>query len=444
MTELATWRRWLRMGRENVAWGTAPADPDEYNMNGGLWHSFITTSPLGSMKYIEAKHRTKGNVGQRSLDQQPTVGGATRSEGTLEIPAVSDILGLLLKVALGGTDSASDTTDAAILVNGVIDATPETFTGASGLQQPTATKYPYLKIVVTAAAISTFNAGTVVVTGTGPDDNVLTETIVTPSLAALGAYTVYTKQNWKTLVSVVVTGWATGTGDCDIDGIVSTSHVIACADSSGSLSLEEFGDPGAGSGKSWLYTGLVIPTLTLSFSALEEEGLFVATPQLQGKYPTALTSTLYNIPLDRVWPSWTCSVTKGGVAYARIQNLTLTINTGTRLYRAAAGSANPQGKVDAGRTVELSGQLYLEDDTEYLAWKNDTIGNYEFTFTSPFKATSTVNHNLLLEFTETNFLTVDPKDDAGMLVADFTAFTLGRTADNAIKTTLVNAKNGTY
>src|SRR3989304_8509524 len=117
MTEQATWLRWLRMGRENVAWGTAPANELEYNMNAGLWYSFITASPLGALKRIEAKHRSKGSTGLRSSEQHLPVSAAHRSEGTLEVPFVSDVGGLLLRCALGA-DSAADTNDAAIITAG--------------------------------------------------------------------------------------------------------------------------------------------------------------------------------------------------------------------------------------------------------------------------------------------------------------------------------------
>ncbi|HEY4721965.1 MAG TPA: hypothetical protein VII92_08975, partial [Anaerolineae bacterium] len=218
MTEQATWLRWLRMGREDVAWGTAPANELEYNMNSGKWMSFITASPLGALKRIEAKHRSKGATGQRSIDQHVPVSAAHRSEGALEIPFVSDVGGLLLRCALGA-DSAADTNDAAIITAGVINEATETFDGGE-LTQPTATKYPYVKFVVTEDTPGTANAGTVVITGTDPADRTISETIVTPALTAAQSYTVYSKLSYKTVTSIVVTGWATGTAALTATGIV--------------------------------------------------------------------------------------------------------------------------------------------------------------------------------------------------------------------------------
>jgi len=443
MTEQATWLRWLRMGRENVAWGTAPANELEYNMSGGLWYSFITASQLGALKRIEAKHRTKGATGQRSLDQHLPVSGARRSEGSLDIPFVSDVGGLLLRTALGA-DSAADTDDVILLTAGAINETPETFL-AAGFDNPiTANRYPYIECVVTAAAASTFIAGTVVLTGTDPDDRAITETIVTPALAATESYTVYSKLSYKTLTSIVITGWSSGTGTLVATAIQYTTHTITCADTNGSLAIDEHGDPAAASGNIWRYTGLVIPQLNLAFAATEEEGLFVITPTLAGKFPTAIADPTYRLPPLTPWPSWICSVTRGGSAYAKIQAANFQINTGTRLRRAATGSQDPAGKVDGGRTVQISGRLWFDDETEYDDWVNNALANYEFTFTSPYAVTSAIKQNLLLECTEFVWLTYDPVEDDGLIVADFTAYNKAHASDNVIKATLINTKNGAY
>jgi len=442
MTEQATWLRWLRMGREDVAWGTAPANELEYNMNGGKWMSFITASPLGALKRIEAKHRSKGATGQRSIDQHVPVSAAHRSEGALEIPFVSDVGGLLLRCALGA-DSAADTNDAAIITAGVINEATETFDGGE-LTQPTATKYPYVKFVVTEDTPGTANAGTVVITGTDPADRTISETIVTPALTAAQSYTVYSKLSYKTVTSIVVTGWATGTAALTATGIVQTAHTITCADTSGSLSIDEHSDPAAGAGNIWRYTGLVIPQLNLAFAATEEEGLFVITPTLAGKFPTAVADPTYRLPPLTPWPSWVCSVTRGGVANAKIQAANFQINTGTRLRRAATGSQDPAGVVDGGRTVAISGRMWFDDNTEYADWVNNALANYEFTFASPYKVTSTTYQNLLLECTELVWITYDPIEDEGLIVADFTAYTKAHSSDNVLKATLANTKNGAY
>jgi hypothetical protein len=430
------------MGREGVAWGTAPANALEYNMNAGLWYSFITSSPLGTLKYVETKHGTKGATGQRTLDQHATIPGGAHSEGALEIPVTSDIIGLLLRTALGA-DAVEDTDDGVVLNNGVVDASPETF-AVGALTQPTSGKYPYLELILTEDTPGTCNAGTIVVTGTDPEDNTLAETVVTPALTAGQSFTVYTKQHFKTLVSIVVTGMATGTALLDVNGIQYTTHTITCADTSSSLSIEEQGDPGAGSGNSWLYTGMTIGELGLAFSAMEEEGLFVATPNMVGKYPTAQAVSTYRLPVVKPWPSWICSVTKAGGAYSQIQNLNLSIQSGAKPFRAAVGSQSPAGKVDGGRRVLLSGQLYLADSTEYSAWKNNTLGAYVFTFTSPYKVGTATYQSLALTHSELNFLTADPKDNEDMKVIDFTAFAKDHATNDAISCALVNAKNGVY
>lgn len=444
MTTQPAWIRWLRAALEDVAYGTAPTSADEYNMNNGAWFGLVATSPLGAIKYAEEKLRTPGATGQRSTDQLGPVSGGRKSEGSLDIPVESAIIGLFFRAALGA-DSAADTDDTILLSAQTVDSDPETFL-AAGFDNPiTADFYPYIEIAVTTEAAGTFDAGTVVVLGTDPNDEVITETIVTPALGNAATYTVYTKLNYKTVVSIIINGFTAGvTNTVTATGISYTTHTITAGDVSASLTLDEHGDPGADTGKIQRYTGMVQEGLTLTFSALDEAGFVVVTPQLSGKFPTQVSDPTTRLPVLKAWPSWICSVTKGGSAYARIQNLTLNLNPGSRTHRAAVGSQDPQGKVDGARTVEFTGQLILEDNTEYAAWVTPTAGNYEFTFTSPYAATSTINHNLLLEATEFYFTILDPKEDNDLIVADFTAFTTAHVSDEVLKATLVNAVNGAY
>ncbi len=444
MTTQADWIRWGRMSREDVAYGTVSTSEDEHFMDGGAWHGINTTSQLGALKYIEEKMRTPGFVGQRSKDQLGPVSGARRSEGSLDIPVESSIIGLLLRCGLGA-DNAADTDDSILVSGQNIAADPTTFLTAGFDNAITSGQYPYIEMVVLAEATGTFDAGTIVVLGTDPNDEVITETIVTPALANDETYTVYTRLNYKTVVSIIVNGYTAGTTNTLIaTGISYTTHTITAGNVSGSLTIDEHGDPGADTGKVWRYTGMVLEKLGLTFSAKDEAGFLVATPTFQGQYPTAQTDPTFRLPVLKAWPSWICGVTKGGSTYARIQNITLDLNFGSRTFRAAVGSQQPQGKHDGARMIEFSGQLILEDNTEYLAWVTPTLSNYHFTFTSPYAASSTVNHNLLLELTEAHFLTLDPTEDDGMIVANFTGYAEAHASDEVIKATLVNAVQGAY
>ena len=218
MTTQPAWIRWLRAAREDVSYGTAPTSADEYNMNNGAWFGLVATSPLGAIKYAEEKLRTPGATGQRSTDQLGPVSGGRKSEGSLDIPVESAIIGLLLRSALGA-DSAADTDDTILLSAQTVDEDPETFL-AAGFDNPiTADFYPYIEIAVTTEAAGTFDAGTVVVLGTDPNDEVITETIVTPALGNAATYTVYTKLNYKTVVSIIISkadGYTEGVRKCRV------------------------------------------------------------------------------------------------------------------------------------------------------------------------------------------------------------------------------------
>ncbi len=441
MTVQPSFIRYLRMARETT-WGASPAGVGiEFNATGGAY-SFITTSPLGTLKPIEVKHRTQGATGKRSVDQHAPFGGFQRSEGTLDIPFVPTYAGLLLRTALGA-DAAIDTTDAEIKASTALTTSPQTIN--SGFVQPTTNKYPYCALVFTLTGGATFGAtGNVVITGTDSNDAVITETVTFGAQAA--GFTVYSQLNYKTVTSFVITGVVLGggSGTITINGINYTTHTITCTDTSGSIIVEEYAHPGAGTGNSFVFNGLTQTQLNLSFSTLEEEGILMLQPNFLGKFPAAVAKTTYALTPLRAWPAWTASVTKGGSAFSRVQSAQIQLTPGSRLFRSAVGSRSPQGKIDLARRTVITGQLYLEDSTEWDAFSNDTVGDYQFVFTSPFKITSTLFQSLTLDFDKLYFETMDAKEDDGMIVADFTAFTIEDASSNVYKATLVNTKNGVY
>lgn len=443
MTVQPTFQRYLRLARES-AWGSSPTGVGvEYNA-GGAAFSVLTTSPLGALKKAEAKLRTAGATGRRSQDQHAPLSGGHHSEGQLDIPFVSSYGGLLLRTALGA-GSASDTADAAVLAATALGASPQTIN--SGITNPTATKYPYLKITFDLTGAATFGAtGSVVITGTDDLDQTIGETVTFGAKGAAVDFIVYSQRRYKTVVALVITGFVAGggSGTVAVDGLVKTTHVHTCADTSGSLTAEEFGDPSAGVGNSWVYNGLVLPELTLAFDAMQEEALFVASLGLQGKYPVATAQTANVITPLQPWAAWTAAVTKGGSAYARLQSANIKLALGSRTFRAAVGSQQPAGALHGGRLVEISGSLIVENDDEYSAWKNNTVGDFAFNFVSPFKCTDAENESLTLDFDEMFFATLEPKEADGMIVADFTAYVKENASSNVIKATLTNSKSGTY
>ncbi len=441
MTVQPTFLRYLRMAKE-ATWGTSPAlIANEFNA-AGVNYSFITTSPLGALKQVQLKHRTQGATGKRTKDQHAPFSGMEHAEGQLDIPFVPTYGGLLLTAALG-TDSPTDTTDATLKSSTALSASPQTISVWTA--QPTSGKYDYLKMAFTLTAGAAFGAGAaVVIVGTDANDAVITETVTFGVQSS--AFTVYSQLSYKTVTSAVITGVTLGggSGTITIDGIQYTTHVITCNDTPLSLAIEEFDDPSAGSGKSFVYNGMTMTNLTVAFSVLQEDSILMLQPSFQGKFPVATTQTANALTPLRAWPSWTASLTKGGSAYARVQSANVQITPGARLYRSAVNSRSPQGVVPLEREIRVSGQLYLEDSTEYDAWVNNSVGNYVLTFTSPFKVGTSTYQSLQLDFTQWYFEVLNPKEDNGMVVADFEAFTTEHATNNAIKATLVNTKNGAY
>jgi hypothetical protein len=424
VTYQATWKRGMRIARES-AFGTAPSYVN-YN-EGGKWFSLITTSAPGALRKRQAMIVPVGRVGKRNAHQYEPVPGRRHSEGSLDIPFVADVGGLWLLGALGAVASTpADDAGNPLLADGPIGVSPESLV----VTDPTTSAI--LEVTTTGTTTGT---GTLVITGVDADGRTKTE-----SIALSGDGTFYSRRSWTSLTTVVLTHTFSGPGNIEINGVVSVSHLFTQADTQPTFAVEEQGDPAAGVGNSWLYTGQILQSLGIAFDATEDEGLLTFSPTFQGKYPTAGAASTYQQSVHTAFPSWVVSLTKDGSPYnSRVKSMDLTINTGSRIVKASAGSQDPQGVLYGERLIEGQIVIAVEDDEEYQNFIDRDGIALVLTMESPFALDATTFQALTLNLYEVYITEVEDGDREGLQTLTLSFYCREDPVSGIARATLVNS-----
>lgn len=439
MTYRAGWERYVRLAVE-ATYNAAPAS-GAYNEL-GAYFAAPTTSPIGSLRHIAQRLRTIGTHGKRTSDQMAPIPASKRSEGSMDFPFAGDFGGALLYAAFGGLSSA-DTPDPGAPLSG---------TGAVPFETASPTTFSldtqpdggcFFEFVLADVDVE----GTIVITGTDMDDQTLVETINITTTTGTDTY--YSRNSFKTVITngIVVTGPTSGSsGTITVNGYQKTVHTITLADTQKSIRLEEYGDPGADTGKSWWFGGQLINALGLSFDASVDDGLLVISPSFVGQYPDAASVSTYQLPVKRAYPAWTASADRSG-AYARLLQMNMNINLGAILRRTAQGSESPQQPIYGARQIQGTMRILVEDNTEYSQFINTTLAPFVLTFTTPYKLgdTPTIYETLVLTMSEMYLETYEVGEGEEAIEATLGFYSKEHVSNNAIKAVLTNnVPDGVY
>jgi len=418
MTVRSTWERFVNIAIE-PSWGSDPT-AGWWNQL-GKWIELPVQEGVGGLTFEETKIRPRAVAGKRSLDQMPPLDGAQVTGGTLDVLAIPDSLGWLLYAALGA-ESVSATADSN---NSLLSAYDMSGGDTSLTSQPDATSV----LALTVASLA--GSGNITITGTDINDDSISETI---AVSADGTY--YTRKMFKSVVTdgVAIAAGITG-GTLTIDGYNKYVHTFTCADTNPSLQIEDYGDPSAGSGKSWFYKGMVISELGLSFDVTDEGGILTLKPTFAGKTRTAASKTSARVSPHVPLAGWTASANNGS-AFNKIISMDLTIKPNAGVYRAAVGSQSPAGAKYGGRLVEGTMRILVEDNTEYDKWAGNTLEDMVITFTSPELLSGSTYASLVLDLSAMYYETFPIEDADGIYAAATTFFTVEDATDNVVKATL--------
>lgn len=356
----------------------------------------------------------------------PIAGAHDPALGTLDMVFYPELLDRILYTLFGGvarTPTAGAAAKSAVLFASL--ATLDT--------QPNGTEV--LKFVIassTAASSAVINIIQNAVT-------VESITIGTSASSVDGSY--YSKGAYNGSVNAItfsVSG-SVNAGTVTVSGVDYSTNVFTQSNTTPTLQIESGGRPEAGSGNSEFHSGVTIPTLVLTYDRNALDGLLMANATVQGLFPiTAAAGTFANDAAAYYKPmtAWNAAVTVGGVAYAEVVSLNMTLQSNNALYNVSSGAQKPSGKTEGEWEVFGTMSILPADDTRWGDYKNNTVRNVAFDFLTPHYVVDTTPFRLLLQMTQLTFQDYTRTRPAPNLGADLAFRGIYNTTDSgSIKAT---------
>lgn len=332
-------------------------------------------------------------AGTRAMNTALPIAGAYPAElGTLEFAVYPELIDRILRAVFG---SVSRTPTA-----GVAAKSSVAFASLATLDtQPNGTEQLVFTIASSTAASS---AAINIIQGGVTQETI---TIGTNAGTVNGAY--YSKGGYKGDVSAItftVAGTVTD-GMVVVSGIDKNTNVFTAGSTNPSLVIEQAGRPEAdlGSGYSEYFPGCVIPTLQLAYDRSAPDSLLMATATIMGLNPTTAAAGTYAndaAAYYRPFAGWTGSLTLDGGAWAEVVVANITIQPNTELYATSSGTQQPTGQIPGYFEVFGTMTILPADETQWAAYRAQTVQNVELTFTTPHYIVDTTAYTMLFEFTQ--------------------------------------------
>ena len=348
---------------------------------GGMWHNMITED-LPTLQEQRATIFPSGHAGDRRINQQPPVQGRTWSEGGFSAPVIPDFLGVLLYAAMGGasTDMIPQASAPQLLrANEPLNANPK----ALVLNNQPESGGKILQFQLSGGIA----AGTISISGIDSYGNGASEQI---SFGSAQSVVAYSRTAWSSIAASGVSISGASTGVVSISAIKHWLHTFTVNSSAPTLAFERINNPTAGEASANLalmHTGMVLKSLTLTADSESVDGIFSVSADFEGEPTGSSAATTINSPSSlRIWPAWGLRVRRdNGTQWDVMQNGDMTISTGNRNYRAAAGVQGPQGSFFGATEYTGNITLLLNNELEYQKWKNASEIQMHWLYSTPWR-----------------------------------------------------------
>ena len=410
----------LTMAVETDQRGEAPSGNNLFWWQGGKWFNVVTDG-MPTIYDQQALIFPVGHSGKRSMNQQPPVPGRKWSAGDANAILTAEFVGQWLYASLGG--ASHNTTPGTTPVLMAASA------AEADTQQFTLTAQPSDGGAILQIPISgTMGSGTLRVAGTDAFGNSASETLSWDADAAV----LYTRTSFSSVTGIDMISAATVGGSIAVNGIKYFTHTMTTATTNPTFSVERIGDPSAGAAsKSFIHPGMVIQNMTIDSPAATRDGVITVSSTWEGDATaTCVAKGVQEASGVRLWPAWTLSLTRDGSTYLNPTNHSLTINSGNRNYRSAAGVQSPQGSFYGGREMTQSFDLLLDNEVEFNHWRGASKQDLKLTWASPWKLTSAQNATMTASLTDTYLETVSGGEDDGAFIYSAEARTIANATDD--------------
>ena len=347
---------------------------------GGMWHTLITDD-LPSLQEQRAIIFPAGHAGDRRINQQRPVEGRTWSEGGISGPVIPDFLGVLLYAAMGGasTDMIPQASAPQLLrANEPLSVDPKPLV----LNNQPESGGKILQFQLSGG----IPAGTISISGIDAYGNGASEQI---SFGSAQSVIAYTRTAWSSIAASGISITGASTGVVSVSGIKHWLHTFTVNSSAPTLAFERMNNPTAGEASanlSFMHTGMVLTNMTLTADSEAVDGIFMVSADFEGE-PTGSSAetTLHSPSPLRIWPAWGLRVRRdNGTQWDVVQNCDLTVSTGNRNYRAAAGAQGPQGSFFGATEYTGNITILLNNELEYNKWKQASEIQMHWLWSSPW------------------------------------------------------------
>ena len=230
-------------------------------------------------------------------------------------------------------------------------------------------------------------AGTISISGIDAYGNGASEQI---SFGSAQSVIAYTRTAWSSIAASGISITGASTGVVSVSGIKHWLHTFTVNSSAPTLAFERMNNPTAGEASanlSFMHTGMVLTNMTLTADSEAVDGIFMVSADFEGE-PTGSSAetTLHSPSPLRIWPAWGLRVRRdNGTQWDVVQNCDLTVSTGNRNYRAAAGAQGPQGSFFGATEYTGNITILLNNELEYNKWKQASEIQMHWLWSSPWE-----------------------------------------------------------
>lgn len=330
-------------------------------------------------------------AGVRAMNTSLPVAGAYGTElGSLDMPVFPELIDRPLYAIFGAVNRTLSAGTAA-LASTAFGSLAALDTQPTGAEQ--------LRFTISGSTAATGAAINILVDG----EVVETITIGTSGSNVNGVY--WSKGGYAATVTLTIAGTVTS-GMVVVAGFQYSTNVFTQGAISPTLQMEQAGRPEAGTGNSEYFSGIVIPTLGLSYDRAALDSLLMANLTIQGLPPLKAAAGSYKNDASayyRPLASWTGAVEIDGVSYAEVVSANFTLQSNDAMTATSSGHQKPTGHV-AGQW-EMFGTMTILPDSD-ARW-NDYLGatarNVVFNFVSPYMVNATTPYSFKIQMSQLTF-----------------------------------------
>ncbi len=399
MTALAAFKQFWRIRTEASFNAASPEGGSEWNIggNGGGANGWMDLPAVRESDGLQPKTAViypSTASGSRAMNAALPLAGADLHElGNLEMPVYPELLDRIFYGTFG--DVARVETAGTAAKSSIAFASLATLdTQSDGTEQ--------LKFVITSSTDATGASINIIQSAA----TVETITIGTNAGTVDGTY--YSKGGYDgsiNPITLTVAGTVTA-GMVVVSGVNYVTNTFTAGATAPTLVIEQGGRPEAGSGNSEYYAGVVIPTLALNYDRATPENLLMANATMLGVKPdTATAGTYQDDAADYYRPiaGWTGLLTLDAVTTTEFVAASITIQPNNELYAVSTGLQEPSNKIEGEFEVFGEFTALPGDETQWDAYKAQTVQDIEITFTTPFYVVDTTGYQVKLEMTQCTF-----------------------------------------